>query len=153
MAWKKILLEGDAAELTSSTPEAIVEDASGAVGTDTTAARSDHVHASPSDWTPASHKTDHENGGGDEISVAGLSGELADDQPPKSHASDHKDGGSDEILLHELGEPTGVIDINQQQLDGAVLEVAASAPDVASEVEGQIYYNSADDHPYVFVAA
>ena len=35
---------------------------------------------------PAAHKASHENDGDDEISVAGLSGELADDQPPKSHA-------------------------------------------------------------------
>jgi len=35
-------------------------------------------------WT-AAHKDSHENGGADEISVAGLSGELADDQPPKAH--------------------------------------------------------------------
>ena len=33
----------------------------------------------------ASHKTRHENGGADEINVAGLSGELADPQPPKAH--------------------------------------------------------------------
>jgi hypothetical protein len=32
--------------------------------------------------TPTSHATSHENGGGDEISVAGLSGVLADPQPP-----------------------------------------------------------------------
>jgi len=32
-----------------------------------------------------SHASTHENGGADEISVAGLSGELADDQPPKAH--------------------------------------------------------------------
>ena len=32
------------------------------------------------------HSARHENGGSDEISVAGLSGELADAQPPKSHA-------------------------------------------------------------------
>ena len=31
------------------------------------------------------HKISHQNGGADEISVAGLSGELAGDQPPKSH--------------------------------------------------------------------
>ena len=37
---------------------------------------------------PQAHDTSHENGGGDEISVAGLSGELADDQPPKAHAID-----------------------------------------------------------------
>lgn len=36
----------------------------------------------------ADHSARHENGGADEISVAGLSGELADDQPPKAHSYD-----------------------------------------------------------------
>lgn len=35
--------------------------------------------------TPGAHKTEHENGGGDEISVAGLSGALADAQTPAAH--------------------------------------------------------------------
>ena len=35
--------------------------------------------------TPSAHKASHENGGTDEISIAGLSGELADDQPVKAH--------------------------------------------------------------------
>ena len=35
--------------------------------------------------TPAAHASSHENGGADEINVAGLSGELADEQPPKTH--------------------------------------------------------------------
>ena len=34
------------------------------------------------------HAARHQVGGADEISVAGLSGELADDQPPKSHGID-----------------------------------------------------------------
>lgn len=34
---------------------------------------------------PKDHASRHENGGGDEISIAGLSGEAADPQPPKSH--------------------------------------------------------------------
>jgi len=34
---------------------------------------------------PQAHASSHENGGSDEISVAGLSGELADAQPPKAH--------------------------------------------------------------------
>jgi len=34
------------------------------------------------------HSALHENVGADEISVAGLSGELADDQPPKAHRLD-----------------------------------------------------------------
>ncbi len=48
------------------------------------------------------HDSSHENGGGDEISVAGLSGLLADDQNPVSHASDHQDGGADEISVTGL---------------------------------------------------
>jgi len=44
---------------------------------------------------PAAHASTHEPLGADEISVAGLSGELADDQPPKAHASDHTDGTDD----------------------------------------------------------
>jgi len=44
---------------------------------------------------PGAHASSHENGGGDEVSVAGLSGELADDQPPKTHASNHTDGTDD----------------------------------------------------------
>ena len=35
---------------------------------------------------PSAHASDHENAGGDEISVAGLSGVLADAQTPASHA-------------------------------------------------------------------
>ena len=35
---------------------------------------------------PQVHAASHENGGSDEINVAGLSGELADNQPPKAHA-------------------------------------------------------------------
>ncbi len=38
------------------------------------------------DRDPNAHAASHQNVGADEISVAGLSGELADDQPPKTHA-------------------------------------------------------------------
>lgn len=49
---------------------------------------------------PDPHKTTHEDEGTDEISVAGLSGELADGQPPKDHASSHHTSGSD-LLSHQ----------------------------------------------------
>ena len=51
---------------------------------------------------PGPHAADHENGGSDEISVAGLSGLLADDQNPTAHASDHQNGGGDEISVAGL---------------------------------------------------
>ena len=48
------------------------------------------------------HASRHEDGGSDEISVTGLSGDLADPQDPKSHASTHQDGGADEISVTGL---------------------------------------------------
>jgi len=46
---------------------------------------------------PESHHTTHEDGGNDEVGVAGLSGELADAQIPKVHKTSHQNGGGDEI--------------------------------------------------------
>lgn len=46
---------------------------------------------------PAVHATTHQNGGADEISVAGLSGLLADGQTPLTHHVSHETGGSDAI--------------------------------------------------------
>jgi hypothetical protein len=48
--------------------------------------------------TPATHASSHENAGGDEISVTGLSGLLADSQTPLGHHASHEPGGSDVIL-------------------------------------------------------
>jgi hypothetical protein len=47
------------------------------------------------------HATTHENGGTDEISVAGLSGKLADAQDPTAHAASHGLTGGDPILSAE----------------------------------------------------
>lgn len=52
--------------------------------------------------TIPTHATNHENGGSDEINVAGLSGLLADPQTPTAHASTHENGGSDEINVDGL---------------------------------------------------
>jgi len=48
--------------------------------------------------TPA-HATTHQAGGSDQISVAGLSGLLADGQTPLAHKTSHQSGGSDELAL------------------------------------------------------
>jgi hypothetical protein len=45
------------------------------------------------------HKTSHQDGGSDEISVTGLSGLLADGQTPLAHKTSHQSGGSDELAL------------------------------------------------------
>jgi hypothetical protein len=61
---------------------------------------------------PAAHKTSHENGGTDEISVAGLSGLLADGQTPLAHKTSHQAGGSDAIKLDDLASPDDNTDLN-----------------------------------------
>lgn len=50
----------------------------------------------------ATHATRHENGGSDEISVAGLSGLLADGQTPLAHVTTHQNGGADELSVTGL---------------------------------------------------
>jgi len=59
-----------------------------------------------------SHAATHQNGGADEISVAGLSGLLADGQTPLSHASSHQSGGADSIKLDDLAAPDDNTDLN-----------------------------------------
>lgn len=47
--------------------------------------------------TPSEHASNHEDGGTDQLDVAGLTGELATPQTPKAHASTHQLGGTDVI--------------------------------------------------------
>lgn len=61
---------------------------------------------------PPSHNASHENGGGDEISVAGLSGLLATAQTPAAHNSSHESGGSDAIKLDDLSAPDDNTDLD-----------------------------------------
>ena len=56
----------------------------------------------PSTFPPEAHKTSHQDGGSDEVSVAGLSGTLADPQTPAAHKTSHQDGGTDEISVQGL---------------------------------------------------
>jgi hypothetical protein len=62
--------------------------------------------------TPSAHASSHQNGGTDEVNVAGLSGELADPQPPKAHKTNHQSGGSDAIQLDNLAAPDDNTDLN-----------------------------------------
>ncbi len=53
-------------------------------------------------YAALTHAARHQSGGADEINVAGLSGELVDNQPPKTHAASHQNAGSDEISVAGL---------------------------------------------------
>lgn len=56
-----------------------------------------------SETPTALHGTTHENGGTDEVNVAGLSGLLADAQTPTAHETTHRSGGSDALSVLNLG--------------------------------------------------
>jgi len=63
-----------------------------------------------------------------EISVAGLSGDLADPQDPKTHAATHESGGSDTI-------DSGSLDANSQ------FQLFTTTTDPAASV-GELWYRS-----------
>jgi len=48
------------------------------------------------------HASQHEDGGGDEVDVDGLTGKLAEAQTPTEHASNHESGGADELSVEDL---------------------------------------------------
>lgn len=73
---------------------------------------------------PPDHASSHEDGGGDEISVAGLSGVLADDQTPLAHKSSHENTGTDEISLVGL---SGLLADDQNWLATIVSQAEAEA--------------------------
>jgi len=96
---------------------------------------------------PTAHKTSHQDGGTDELSVTGLSGVLADPQPPiigagaaqavagndarltdsrtpsstLAHATSHKSGGTDAIKLDELAAPTDIATLNATAVQHGLL--------------------------------
>jgi hypothetical protein len=60
------------------------------------------VKPAPMGPVPATHATTHEDGGMDEVSIAGLSGLAADPQTPANHAPSHEDGGADPLNVGGL---------------------------------------------------
>jgi len=94
--------------------------------------------------TLGAHAARHENAGDDEISVAGLSGLLADDQHVLDaevllvaaalvHAARHQNGGADEISVADL---SGLLADDQHVLDAEVLAVAAAKAHESTHVSG-----------------
>jgi len=129
MTWKKVMLEGDVAVLSDTAP-VDVDFSAASAGVAAGASRQDHKH----DVAEALV--------GDLGAVDG--GAAAVGTANKFVRADHK---------HALGPLQANLNCNQKQLTGQVMHVAASAPNVGTEVEGQIYYNSTggDKHPYIWV--
>lgn len=116
--WKKLLLDGDAAELSDSAPQSV--GTAGAAGTGTSASRDDHVHDLGTGCIDASDL--FTSGVVDATAIA--TGAV----------------GSDEI-------DNAATDIAFAQI---ILTPAATGTGTA---EGTLFYDSDDDHLYVYVAA
>ena len=96
---------------------------------------------------PEVHATSHQNGGTDEISVEGLSGDLADAQDAKAHKTSHQDGGSDELDLDGLAGASIIKAFTADQAiairsaccldtNGKIVECAADLSSVANKFVG-----------------
>lgn len=102
---------------------------------------------------PPNHATEHENGGGDEISVAGLSGLLADAQTPLAHdIDDHTFPGGTSDFLRADGTfaappaggspPTGT---GFRHITGGAEDAAAKLVDTADINDNQVTPAKLDD--------
>ena len=86
--------------------------------------------------TLGTHASRHENGGADEVNVAGLSGLLADPQTPTVHSATHADGGADEVEVEALATSGAVGTVpTSDGAGGLTMTLPASIVD-----ENQIYY-------------
>lgn len=82
----------------------------------------------PSTFAPIAHASSHQDGGADEINVAGLSGLLADAQNPVAHATRHKSGGTDPIRLDELAATTDNTSLNASTISHGLLRKLSGNP-------------------------
>lgn len=87
----------------------------------------------------------------DEVAV------LSDDAPPPVDGTAASAGVGTEASrddhIHALGPLVADLDFDQNMALSLVLEAVDVPPDAASEVEGQIYFDSgvADKHAYIWV--
>lgn len=144
MSWKKVAWYDEVATLSDTNPQDVIAQSASA-GSGTQAARDDHLH------NLGTHAAVHQNGGADEISVAGLDGQLAAAQLALPHAASHKLGGTDVIKLNEFGLADGTINVNDQMITKMRFE-AASAAVTGSPADGSVFFDTDDDHVYVYVA-
>jgi len=178
MSWKKILMEGDAAVLSDTVPDDVKKQSANA-GTAVEAARQDHKHnldlsasglnelgvptgavdMNSQRVTSIGTPTTAGDAVGvdanlrvpDSVLLEGSTKAQVQNHTPAAHASEHKNSGGDELLLNELGEPTGSVNFNKQEAVALVFEQQSTAP--GTPTQGQAYYDTDDDHVYVYVAA
>ena len=128
--WKKVLLEGDVAVLSDTSP-VDVDFLAASAGVGTTASRYDHKHDVPEALV------------GDLAAVNG--GAAAIGTANRFVRADHR---------HALGPLVADLDFDYREADDFSLEVRAdlTAPPTGAAIkEGRLGFYSFDDHPYIYV--
>lgn len=139
MSWKKVAYLDEVATLSDTAPVDVTK-AAAAAGSATDASRQDHKH----DVTTGAPGTIGESDTPAEGSATSLARSDHVHGSPATYApSTH--------TLDSHGNPTGPIEINKQSLVNPVIDPQVTDP--AAPVDGQIYYKTADDHLYCYVAA
>ena len=123
MPWKKILIEGDAAALTTTVTPAAVDFAAAVVGTSGEAARADHKHSATA---------------GSPVALDGVS---ADGTGTSFVRADHK---------HALGPLATSLNFNENEADKLALDNLSSASAYTTTKLGIVYIDTVDKHPYVY---
>lgn|GEM_PF-4123978 len=124
MPWKRILLEGDAALLTSTVTPVNVNLGPASIGTSTEAARADHKHSA------------------DVGSPVALDGLPSDGTSTAFCRADHK---------HDIGPLADDIDFNEHEADRLALDNLSAAAGYTTTKLGIIYFDTNDRHPYIYV--
>jgi len=128
LKWKKILLEGDVAVLSDTSP-VDVDFLAASAGTGTTASRYDHKHDVP------------EALAGDLVTVDG--GAAAIGALNRFVRADHK---------HPLGPLVAHLDFAERESRAMALHNMSAVDAVVTAKLGRIYFDtSADRHPFVYV--
>jgi hypothetical protein len=124
MPWKRILLEGDAAVLTSTVTPVAVDFAAAAIGTSTEAARADHKHSAVA---------------GSPVALDGL---AADGTSTAFVRADHK---------HSFAPLAVDLNFNEHEADRMALDNLSAAAGYTTTKLGVIYFDTVDRHPYIYI--
>jgi hypothetical protein len=124
MPWKRILLEGDAATLTSTVTPVAVDFGAAAIGTSTEAARADHKHSAVA---------------GSPVALDGL---AADGTSTAFVRADHK---------HALGPLAVDLNFNEHEADKLALDNLSAAAAYTTTKLGVVYFDTVDRHPYIYI--
>lgn len=154
MAWKKLLLEGDAIESPSGAAQGDLLFYDGTKWTRLPAGNSGQILATGGSgqnpyWTDASGTTDEKVKADANDTTAGYLVDKVDGTTIVEDSNNHKIAVGTVNVAHLNIDAD--LPINYHQLVHFAVEGATTEPNTGNEVDGQMYFNKNDKHLYVYV--